>query len=298
MVDIFLKQAGRKVIVGDEHQQIYGFRHAINSLERVDFDRLFLTQSFRFRQDIADLAMEVLHLKELLGYTLTNVKITGAGHPRSEKTCAVLARSNIGLLAKAIEVVFINKVKKVYFEGNINSYIFATEGTSIYDVLNLSLNKKHNIRNEFIRYLNSFDDLKEYVDDTEDRELDLIVKIVQKYGSDLFTYLPGLKNYQSRKEDARIIFSTVHKGKGMEYDIVDLADDFIGEKDIIKELEDEDSEPCDKEMIKEEINILYVGLTRAKNKLSVGRSLFKEARDILKQSKLSLSKKKSHALVK
>jgi ATP-dependent exoDNAse (exonuclease V) beta subunit len=68
----------------------------------------------------------------------------------------------------------------------------------------------------------------------------------------------------------------------MEYDIVDLADDFIREKDIIKKLEDEDSEPCDKEMIKEEINILYVGLTRAKNKLSVGRSVFKEVRDILK----------------
>ena len=294
MLDIFLNQSAKKIIVGDEHQQIYSFRHAVNSLQKVDFDKLYLTRSFRFRQDIADLAREVLSFKELFDSSFEEIKMTGAGHSDSEETYASLARSNIGLLDRAIETVFINKVKKVYFEGNINSYIFATEGTSIYDVLNLSLNRRDRIRNQFIKCFTSLDDLKQYIDDTEDRELNLIAKIVQKYGLDLFTYLPGLRDYQSRKEDAQIIFSTVHKGKGMEYDMVELADDFITEKTIYKIIEsEEDREPWEGENTKEEINILYVALTRAKNKLFFPKSLLKTANQILKQSKLSLSKRNS-----
>jgi F-box protein 18 (helicase) len=292
MLDIFLTQSATKVIVGDEHQQIYGFRHAVNSLQRVDFDKLYLTRSFRFRQDIADLAKEVLFLKEAIGYDLPEVRIIGAGHPDREKTYAVLARSNIGLLAKAIEMVFINKIHKVYFEGNINSYIFSSEGTSIYDVLNLSLNQKKHIRNQFIRCFNSFEDLKEYTDEAEDRELDLIAQIVQTYGTDLFAYLPALKSYQTRREDASIIFSTLHKAKGMEYDLVELADDFVTDKEVYGIIErEEDIEPWELEETKEEINMLYVALTRAKNKLYAPKSLLKTANKILRQSKLTPGKR-------
>ncbi|HXO77027.1 MAG TPA: UvrD-helicase domain-containing protein, partial [Puia sp.] len=37
MLDIFLSQKATKVIVGDSHQQIYGWRYAVNSLEKVDY---------------------------------------------------------------------------------------------------------------------------------------------------------------------------------------------------------------------------------------------------------------------
>ena len=63
MLDIFLKQKATKVIVGDTHQQIYSWRFAINSLEKADFATYYLSTSFRFSQDIANLAMEVLKLK-------------------------------------------------------------------------------------------------------------------------------------------------------------------------------------------------------------------------------------------
>ena len=63
MLDIFLKQKATKVIVGDTHQQIYGWRFAVNSLEKADFKTYQLSTSFRFSQDIANLAMEVLQWK-------------------------------------------------------------------------------------------------------------------------------------------------------------------------------------------------------------------------------------------
>ena len=286
MLDVFLKQSARKIIVGDEHQQIYGFRYAVNSLEKVNFDKLYLTNSFRFRQDIANLAMVVLYFKKCLGCEVNGAKIIGAGNPITEKSHAVLARSNIGLLDRAIEEVFFNRVKKVYFEGNINSYTFASDGASIYDVLNLYLNQRNKIRNSFIKCFNSFEDLEKYIKDTEDVELDLIASIVEKYGVYLFTYLPGLKKYQVKKEEAQITFSTVHKSKGMEYDLVELADDFITEHSVNKIVDDLQSlEKLEVEGIKEEINILYVAMTRAKNKLYVPKSLFKKASEILKQSR-------------
>ena len=37
MLDVFLKQRAIKIIVGDAHQQIYGWRYAINSLQKVSF---------------------------------------------------------------------------------------------------------------------------------------------------------------------------------------------------------------------------------------------------------------------
>ena len=60
MLDIFFKQKSTKVIVGDTHQQIYGWRYAVNSLEKADFKTYHLSTSFRFSQTIADLAMNVL----------------------------------------------------------------------------------------------------------------------------------------------------------------------------------------------------------------------------------------------
>ena len=75
---------------------------------------------------------------------------------------------------------------------------------------------------------------------------------------------------------------------------MELADDFITEKTIYKIIEsEEDREPWEGENTKEEINILYVALTRAKNKLFFPKSLLKTANQILKQSKLSLSKRNS-----
>ena len=65
MLDIFLNQDATKVIVGDTHQQIYGFRHAINSLEKVNFKTYELNTSFRFNQNIANLAIKVLDYKKI-----------------------------------------------------------------------------------------------------------------------------------------------------------------------------------------------------------------------------------------
>jgi F-box protein, helicase, 18 len=136
MLDVFLNQKATKVIVGDTHQQIYGWRHAVNSLEKADFKTYNLSTSFRFSQDIANLAMGVLQFKNIID-EYKPISITGRGSGKELKTKAILARTNLGLLLKAIEFATEKKkIKHIYFEGNINSYTYADDGTSLYDVLN------------------------------------------------------------------------------------------------------------------------------------------------------------------
>ena len=69
-----------------------------------------------------------------------------------------------------------------------------------------------------------------------------------------------------------MIFSTVHRCKGMEYDEVTLLNDFITEEKLKKYISQYGGDKIneqDKNRLTEEINILYVAVTRAKNKLKI-----------------------------
>jgi hypothetical protein len=179
MLDIFLKQKACKVIVGDTHQQIYGWRFAVNSLQQVNFPAFHLSSSFRFGTSIADLANKVLSLKSYLNEK-PEININGKGSGEKDGGKAVIGRTNLGLLLKAIAYVTNNEVKKLYFEGNINSYTYADEGASLYDVLNLHNQKRDYIRDKLIAAMKSMDDLEDYVKKTEDVQLGMLVDIVRE----------------------------------------------------------------------------------------------------------------------
>ena len=278
MLDIFFKQPAVKVIVGDTHQQIYGWRFAVNSLEKAEFSALHLSTSFRFSLDIANLACAVLSWKKIIG-NYEPVAITGKGISKENKTKAVLARTNLGLLLKAIEYVTERKnVKQIYFEGNINSYTYADEGASLYDVLNLYNGKKNRIKDKLIKSMNSLYDLEDYIKKTEDVQLAMMVEIVKEYGNEIPAIIKTIKEKHvenNEKEKAEIIFSTVHRCKGMEYDSVQLVNDFITPEKLEK-LKSEAKEK-EKELnipkLNEEINLLYVAITRAKNTIHIPETL-------------------------
>jgi F-box protein 18 (helicase) len=277
MLDVFLKQQATKVIVGDTHQQIYGWRYAVNSLEKVDFKTYNLSTSFRFSQDIANLAIEVLQFKRHLEQE-EQITVTGKGSSKKRNTKAVLARTNLGLLLKAIEYVTTKKeIKSLYFEGNIHSYTYADEGASLYDVLNLHNNKHDFIRDNLIRGMKDMKELEDYIEKTEDVQLGMMVEIVKEYENDIPNILKKIKDKHidsDDKEKADIIFSTVHRCKGMEYDSVQLVDDFITEKRLEKLMDDKENFNAGK--LNEEINLLYVAVTRTKNVLHIPDTLIRD----------------------
>lgn len=268
ILDVFLRQGATKVIVGDTHQQIYGWRYAINSLEEVDFPAMNLSSSFRFGKDIATLAKEVLKWKNHI-QPINEVALNGENKDsKIFKPKTTLARTNLGLLYRAIAYVSeYGNSKKLYFEGNINTYTYAEEGASLYDVLYLENNRKEKIKSKMIRAMKNLDELKDYVDKTEDTQLAMMIDLVEQYGNEIFSIINSLKENHVADEDkdkADMVFSTVHKSKGMEYDSVFLANDFLSEKQIKKLLTEGKKEEINYNKISEEVNLLYVALTRAK----------------------------------
>ncbi len=276
MLDVFSRQKATKIIVGDTHQQIYGWRYAVNSLEKTDFKTYQLSTSFRFGQDLANLASAILSWKKHLKAD-TPDKITGLGKTEKVATKAVIGRTNLGLLLKAIEYVTEKKqVKSIYFEGNINSYTYANEGASLYDVLNLQNGKKGRIRDQLIRKMSDIKDLEAYIDKAQDVQLSMMVEIVKEYGNEIPKIIRQIKNKHiegDEKAEAEMIFSTVHRCKGMEYDTVQLVNDFITEERVEQLAKQNADDALAFAKINEEINLLYVAATRTKATVYIPETL-------------------------
>jgi len=273
MLSIFLQQDAIKIIVGDTNQQIYSWRYAVNSLQRVDFPVYNLSNSFRFDDEVAMISNKILDWKKHL-YLPASVKINGVGNSSGPiSTKATLGRTNLSLLLNAISQWQHGNIKKLYFEGNINSYTFADEGASLYDVLSLYNGNPGRIRDKLIAEMKSMQELEEYIKKTDDNSLAMIVEVVKEFGSKLPSLINELKtNHTTDKVEADMIFSTVHRCKGMEYDSVTLLNDFITEEKLKRQIAqcgaDKITE-ADKNRLAEEINILYVAATRAKTKLLI-----------------------------
>jgi F-box protein 18 (helicase) len=273
MLDIFLKQDATKVIVGDSAQAIYGYRLAVNALQSVDFENMMLSKSFRFGQNIASLANNILSWKKLIRKHSNNLVIEGVGGTKSENSTCYISRSNFGVLKSAIVEVEKQKPSSIYFEGGIKGYSFLSNSQSINDLLSLFYRKPQNAKNPMLKSMKSLNEVIQYSERVGDIELSNLAKIVQVYGKDLKHHIKYLYSICAKdKSYADITFSTAHKSKGMEYDRVFLSDDFttlnkirifsehylsVSNKDISLEKE--------REKLNEEINILYVASTRTKN---------------------------------
>ncbi|WP_026999567.1 UvrD-helicase domain-containing protein [Eisenibacter elegans] len=302
MLDVFLNQPATKVIVGDTHQQIYGWRYAVNSLEKTNFTQYPLSSSFRFNADIADLARQVLLWKSYLQPAFLPPPIYGRAAPaqgKSQTPKAIIGRTNLGLLLKSIRYVYDRKLQQgIYFEGNFSSYVYADEGASLYDVLRLSQGQHALIRDKLIRAMDSLEDLEEYIDKTEDAQLRIMVEIVREHGSEIPKIMNYLKEKQlpeEQKNEAAFIFSTVHRCKGMEYDVVQLVDDFLDEEQLAKAAPaiKDDMQVVNK--LKEEVNLLYVAVTRTKKQLHIPEELLPIAYDTAQKSSTILVVKKKQS---
>lgn len=279
MLDVLLSQKARKVIVGDVHQQIYAWRQAVNSLEKVPFPTYELSTSFRFGDEIAEMARRVLAWKQLLPTPgmLTNLRGCG-GQGATTHSKAILARSNLFLLDRAIQSLHADETVKMWFEGNLTAYTFAADGTSIFDVLSLQQDRPDKVRDPLLKSLGSFSKLEEYLEKAEDPELAMITEMVRKYGDELPVFIRQLKDRQVAPEkrfEAAMIFSTVHRSKGLEYESVELTEDFITYDKLLRTLAE--AEDFKVARLNEEINLLYVAMTRAKKQLWLPASLWPQS---------------------
>ena len=229
------------VFVGDDHQQIYEWRGAVNALDQVDAEAsAYLTESFRFGQTIADVANRVL---SLLG---TDMRLTGRGGPSEVRALdvpdAVLTRSN----AHAIE-----RVMQFQREGRRPHLIGGGKDVLAFAKAAEDLKNTGKCWHPDLACFESWGEVQEYVEnDPQGGDLKLLVGLVDDYGVDVIKHTLS----QMPHEDAAdVIVSTAHKAKGREWEQVQLGADFaIPGDDALGEW-----------------RLLYVAATRARHVLDV-----------------------------
>ncbi|WP_243830452.1 3'-5' exonuclease [Campylobacter novaezeelandiae] len=261
VIDIVLNQTqAKKVFIGDTFQSIYKFRGAVNSLEILasmpKSHTLYLTQSFRCPQSIATIANSYLEILNAPRDFKGTQKLKNEN--KENKAKAIVCRTNAKLFDIAVE----NLDKKLFFVGGVDSYAF----DELLDIQNLLFKKREYIKNQFIAKFTDLKELLEYINETKEIDLKQKIFVLFKYAhSDIIKLIKDIqKSSVNKEEKADLILSTGHKSKGLEWDNVEIIDDFLN---IKQELEEKDEIT----VAKEELNLLYVAITRAKNSLNINK---------------------------
>lgn len=241
-----IKRQHKVVFVGDQRQQIYGFRGSVNAMAKIDCATGFLTTSFRFGQEVADLANIILGKTgegALKGWDQLNTEVIRRRdildlpqkHTRLYRTNAALLSDAVGLIGRGM---------KVNLEIDVKDFLRKLESAVELKMGNMS-KVKHE---DFLAYAN----WQELVDESPTGEIGRIYKIIE--GGHHFEVIGVLTSHRNT-DNPDIIMTTAHKSKGREWDYILLADDFPsaynneGDYVGLEEMEE---------------NLLYVAVTRAK----------------------------------
>lgn len=250
MLGILLKQKNTQVIyVGDAHQQIYAWRGAVNAMQKLPLPESRLTTSFRFGESIADVANALLFALDEKIPVRGNpqLKSTVVNKPHTKMQDAILCRTN----ARAMELLLSGLVtgEKVSLQADHQRL------TRFVDAANLLKQGKRTVDVPELAWFNSWNDVHEYCETNEGSDLKTLVKLVDDHGTD------ALKRALSKItpiEQASYVISTAHKAKGLEWNNVHLEDDYQFK------LNQHDYKISD-----EELRLLYVACTRAKESLNI-----------------------------
>ncbi len=250
IANVINKQKCQKIFVGDQFQQIYAWRGAVNALQNQDLNKLYITRSFRFGNAIAGMSNEIIKsyypykfdYKDFYG----NDDVESSVHyePISVIDC-ILCRTNKGVISETIKAL----------EKNLSVHILGGTQQITYLINSIFQLKIKGFTNHPDLFLfTSFVDLKEYANSPMGGDLKPILKLIEMYGRDRLLNI--LESTTETAEEADVTITTTHKSKGLEWPNVKLANDF--------KVPSEGSNPTN-----EETNILYVAASRALNKLDL-----------------------------
>uniref|UniRef100_A0A8C3PA34 F-box DNA helicase 1 n=1 Tax=Chrysemys picta bellii TaxID=8478 RepID=A0A8C3PA34_CHRPI len=280
ILDIVLSQTCGIIFVGDPHQQIYTFRGAVNALFTVPHTHIFyLTQSFRFGPEIAYVGSTILDVcKKIRNKMLVGGNQEGDVRGSTNGKTAFLSRGNLNVFENAVTITGGERPTKIHLLGGPKNFGL----DKIHDIWKLLQPEEARVRlklqidDHFIKKWvekDGFQGLKNYAAKTEDRELEVKITIVEKYNVRIPELVARIKNsHVSNIAFADYVIGTVYKAKGLEFDTVLVADDFM-------------KVPCARHNLQrlphfitdmsaeDEWNLLYVAVTRAKKHLLMTKSL-------------------------
>ncbi len=267
LLEIIKNQDTKIIVVGDFAQAIYQWRGSVNAMEVLDWETMQLTKSFRFGQDIADLAHNLVLDKsmkpfmQIQGYEKKHTEVLDALPSNITEGVCYIYRTNTALLEKALELL--EQGKRVAIHVDVSDFV-----AKVNSVVALKEGNTKKVKHPDILIYNTWADLLEEASFSKG-ELQRIVKIVSS--GEHTRVLALLDGYRPVK-NPDVMLITAHKSKGLEFNVVVIGDDF---------------EPlCKNEQTGKiefvnvaERNLLYVACTRAIELLVISDSV-KEVLDL------------------
>lgn len=258
------------VIVGDNFQQLYGWRNAQNIMPLFEGKEYTLTTSFRVSQNIAHISNLIVKdvNEQDIGMKGFNAYQTIVSEINKNEPYVCLCRTNAYIFAEVFEMISKKRNAKLFFEGGYNSYNFQ----NIKDAYYFSLG--HQVKNPMFNKFKDYYSMIEYAKEIEDLELLALDRMITKYGNMIPSIVDSIKNNTiTRKEYADVIFSTIHRSKGQTYNIpVYISDDCFDIENIFKKSY-LNKEEIDLSNYYEEMCILYVAITRAAGEIQLNDTL-------------------------
>ena len=267
-MNIFDQLPGKKVIVGDAYQAIYGFNGAINAMNKFKNieKKLYISHTFRFNDTITKSANFILN-------TLLNEKeqIIAEFPDKNApiKDLCYITRTNSGIIQLFEQFVNEGKVPKTLRQPK---EIFKLPLSILYFISD-KWGNKNKITEKWLFSFSGRDELKKYGEDIGDIELLTSIAIAENYWFKLVDiYDQAVANRRKKKID--MVLTTAHTSKGKEWDKVVIHNDFpdLVERisEIAKNLEQfhnliethGDSQGSVVRKVLEEINLYYVSITR------------------------------------
>lgn len=262
LLDILLKQKCQKIYVGDEHQQIYSWRGSINSFAKLSGEVCYLSRSFRFGNEISRLANIIISAKNetqaLCGTAGIESKLVVN---KLTAPFTVLCRTN----ARIIERILHFQKHKLSVVGGVNEILNLAK--SGYALFSGNISKVEHVK---LKHFKSWSAMLQFNHKYQDPDITFLAKLIKEHGSSFKNIIKQIEDacYVGENE-AAVTLSTIHKSKGREWDNVVLEDDFIIFTNEV---------PLEEILVYdvEELNLIYVGVTRTKANLllSTGVSSF------------------------
>jgi superfamily I DNA/RNA helicase len=253
---LLTRQSAQKIWVGDQHQQIYSWRRASASLLGEPKQQYPLTQSFRFGQHIAQLANLLLQQtgeQRVVKGLATDYPVNTQFDPYAPYT--VLCRTN----AKVFEVAEFCIERKITFEINGGLDQVAKLIESAYA---LYKGKLAQVKVSDLAIFTSWQEFTQVADEAQKNEWKHIIKFVEAHRDQTLARIARLHRHcaSGSQQMSQVFISTVHKAKGLGFEQVVLASDF-------------EAPEADAEDYIEQLNVLYVAITRAKKVLKLPKAL-------------------------